>query len=154
MLIFATLPGMASGPSEIEFIARALILSGQEILLCQNVSLGYFFLPGGHIEFGEPAAVALARELEEEAGAAARIGELVMSCEVGFVDASSRRHHEVNLVFHVELKGTRHLSSKEAKIRFEWVDLARISDLDVRPPVIKAWIASGCPPSTWISAVE
>ncbi len=45
----------------IETIARAVILRRAHVLLCQNKEHGYFYLPGGHVEFGETAADAVKR---------------------------------------------------------------------------------------------
>ena len=49
----------------IELIARGVFVRGGAVLLCQNVKHGYYYLPGGHVEFGEAAAVALAREIDD-----------------------------------------------------------------------------------------
>jgi ADP-ribose pyrophosphatase YjhB (NUDIX family) len=129
----------------IEPIARALCLRGSAVLLCRNTKHGYLYLPGGHIEFGEPAAEALVRELAEEtdlppiAPAAAR---LVLVTEQTFRDRK-RSHHELNLVFHMEHDWPEQVVSREDGIAFDWVDLAAVPDLDIRPPEIKAWLAAG-----------
>jgi 8-oxo-dGTP diphosphatase len=59
-------------------VAAALIIRGDEILICQRrpdqpMALQWEF-PGGKIEAGESAEQALARELNEELGITARIG--------------------------------------------------------------------------------
>ena len=53
---------------EIELIVRAVVAEGSRLLLAQPTREVWYFLPGGHVEPGEPAAVALRRELEEELG--------------------------------------------------------------------------------------
>ncbi len=51
--------------SHIHLIARGLLLRGDSIILCRVKGAELFFLPGGHIEDGESAKVALLRELCE-----------------------------------------------------------------------------------------
>ena len=52
--------------NQIEFIARALILHDSHALMCRSIAGDYLYLPGGHIDFAEPASEALKRELFEE----------------------------------------------------------------------------------------
>lgn len=131
---------------EIEFIARGVWQHGSAVLLCQNTDKGYYYLPGGHVEFGESAAKALEREFLEESGQTVKAGRLLLVTEGSFA-TRKREHHEINLVFHVEhgRSGGKPptVSSKENGIDFAWVDHAAIVDLDVRPNSIKAWLAAG-----------
>jgi 8-oxo-dGTP diphosphatase len=67
-----------SRPGALRFVAAALIIRADEILICQRrpdqpMALQWEF-PGGKIEPGESAEEALARELHEELGITARIG--------------------------------------------------------------------------------
>jgi 8-oxo-dGTP diphosphatase len=140
----------------IEVIARGLLLRDGQALLCRSVRDGYLYLPGGHVEFDEPAAVALARELVEECGLSVRVGPLLLVTEERF--DHKRRHHEINLVFHVEpARGPapETVTSREPDIAFEWVPLAAAQELDVRPPTIRAWLAAGgrndAPGAGWVS---
>ncbi|MEQ8768869.1 MAG: NUDIX domain-containing protein [Phycisphaerales bacterium] len=143
----------------IELIARGVYVRGGAVLLCKNVKHGYYYLPGGHVEFGEAAAGALAREIQEEAGLRAAVGPMVLASEHVF--EAGRTHHEVNLVFHVEQitspdgSPAEEIRSVEDAIAFEFVDLAGVTDLDVRPAEIRAWLAAGGridPAAGWISA--
>jgi 8-oxo-dGTP pyrophosphatase MutT (NUDIX family) len=135
--------------SEIEVIARGLIRHGQYLLACKNTAKGYYYLPGGHVEPGEAAAEAIAREIKEETGEIANVGPPLFACEVIFRDGK-QNHHEFNVVFHVEMKKSRSgnvrpsIRSKEKGIAFEWIDQAAVVDVDLRPSAIRAWIASGC----------
>lgn len=126
----------------IELIARGLASDGTgRILLCKNIKHGYYFLPGGHVEFGETAAKALAREFQEETGLDAKVGEPLIVAEHLF-ERKNGPCHEVNIVFHVELPASV-VTSAERKIAFEWIDAAAVSDMDVRPAAIRAWLISG-----------
>jgi ADP-ribose pyrophosphatase YjhB (NUDIX family) len=139
----STNPAINAAVPHIEVIARALIRRGQEILVCRNTKHGYFYLPGGHVEFGEPAAAALARELREETGLELQVGGCLLGSEVVF-EAGSKLHHELNLVFHGELSDRMaDVRSLEDGIRFQWMDEASVIDQDLRPPSIKAWLAAG-----------
>ncbi len=87
--------------SAIEIIARGVFIQHGCVLLCQNTDKGYFYLPGGHVEPGEPASVALAREFVEETGRQVLVGDLLLASEHAFRQGKQDRH-ELNLVFHVE----------------------------------------------------
>jgi len=125
--------------------------------MCQNIKHGYCFLPGGHIEFGERAHEALIREIKEETGLESSAGPLLLTSEHQFNDGK-RIHHELNVVFHVEHIGEsknppnssdsqgrapKSVPSIEDHIEFVWIDLAQVSESDIRPSEIKAWLMSG-----------
>src|SRR5207244_2488189 len=87
---------------DIEFIARGLCIRNERVLLCKSIKDNYLYLPGGHVDFGESAPTALAREFMEETGTAVQVGPLALIHEHLFRQ-SGRLRHELNLVFHVEL---------------------------------------------------
>lgn len=65
-------------PKTLRFVAAALILRGDEVLICQRkagtpMGMKWEF-PGGKIEPGESPEQALARELNEELGIRATVG--------------------------------------------------------------------------------
>jgi 8-oxo-dGTP diphosphatase len=130
----------------IELISRGLLIDKSRVLLCRNVKHNYYFLPGGHIEFGETASTALKRELIEETGLESEIGPLLLTSEHYF-DDGKRVHHEMNTVFHVEHLGTGStipdaVPTLESKIDFHWIELATLHDIDLRPLEVKAWLMS------------
>jgi ADP-ribose pyrophosphatase YjhB (NUDIX family) len=138
---------------QIEVIARGAVIEDGKVLLCQNRKTGHFYLPGGHINFGESAANAVAREFDEECGLKISVGECVFVTE-GKFSAGRAEHHELNVVFHVELTPSdQAIQTREPDIAFEWVDLAAVTDMDVRPKSVQAWLVSGGMASgpIWIS---
>ena len=66
-------------------VVAALLLQQNELLICQRTANGDFpgkwEFPGGKIEAGESATAALRRELQEELGITAEIGEQVWCVE-------------------------------------------------------------------------
>jgi ADP-ribose pyrophosphatase YjhB (NUDIX family) len=124
---------------DVEVISRGLATSNGRVLLCQDRKHGYYYLPGGHVEFGETAAAGLSREFQEEAGISVKVGELAFVHEHIFRQGR-RVRHELNLVFHVELPGPL-VVSQEEKIAFEWADLATISEKDIRPEAARMWLS-------------
>jgi len=130
---------------QIELLARALLRrpSDGAVLLCRNVPKGYHYLPGGHIEFDEPAPCALVREFLEETGLTLNAGPLLAVAEVRF-RAHEASHHEINLVFHVEHPpaDTLEVRAQEAGIAFDWVLPEHIPSLDLRPERLKTWLLS------------
>src|SRR3954469_22203906 len=94
-------------------VVAGLIVRGEEILICQrtkhqSMPLKWEF-PGGKIEAGEQPRDALVRELEEELGIAATIGDEVArirhiyasgaSVELRFYEASAYRGEIDNRIF-------------------------------------------------------
>lgn len=150
----------------IEVIARGVLVRDGRVLLCRpapetkrggkdspgpeggGAKSGYWYLPGGHVEFGEPAAKALAREFDEECTLSVRVLDAVQIDEHAF-STKKRPHHEINILFHVEpapgvnQKAILGAKSREPRIAFEWVDLAAVADLAVVPPSAKAYLLTG-----------
>lgn len=147
-------------PEKIEIIARGLATRGSRVLLCRNRKHDYTYLPGGHVEPGETAAQALAREFAEETGLRVGVGGFLFALENLFEQRSKPRH-EYTLVFHVEHPEgpwPETVTSREDKIAFEWADIAALPESGLLPPAILAWLVSGGPDtpgqSPWVSTTR
>jgi 8-oxo-dGTP diphosphatase len=123
-----------ANPSAIEVIARGLAIRHRSILICRPIDRTYCYLPGGHVEFGESARVALKREFHEEMGLEISPGPCLLVHENSFVQRGEMRH-EINLVFHVELD-VKHVPSKENRIEFEWIQIADLNKHNFLPAEI------------------
>jgi 8-oxo-dGTP diphosphatase len=76
----------------------AIVFRGDELILVQRgkePQKGSWGFPGGSVEPGESLHDAARRELMEETGVQAEVGELVDVVEVREFDASGRHHHYV-----------------------------------------------------------
>lgn len=123
-----------------EIIARAVIRRDGKLLLARNKAKSWSFLPGGHVEPGEPVEAALVRELAEELGVDATVVRMVGVVEHGYVEDHAT-HHELNLVFDVELAEL-NVASQEAHLEFEWFALDQLADVDLRPSPLKDALAA------------
>jgi len=119
----------------IEVIARAIIVHQNKILLCQVRGESYFFLPGGHVEFGESGEETLRREAKEEFG-----GSLQSAKFLGIVEhqygKKNKKRHEVNLVYRAKLRGAS-VKSIEDHIVFAWKDIKELNRAKVLPEELK-----------------
>lgn len=80
----------------------AVVLHGDRVLIHRMEHDDFWSLPGGRVEFGEPAAAALARELHEELGVEAGVGRLLWLAE-NFFALGGHRYHELSFYFDVAL---------------------------------------------------
>lgn len=115
----------------IEVVVRAIILRQEKILLCRAKEKAYYFLPGGHVEFGESVTVALRRELKEELGIVSKKISYITSFENMFRERGIL-HHEINMIYLVK-SATRHIESKEDHIEFMWVELKNLDKTRLLP---------------------
>lgn len=118
-----------------ELIARALIIKNRKILVCQTLGREYYFLPGGHIEFGETMREALKRELQEEMGARITALQFIGGIENLF-DQNETKKHEVSFVFHVDIDLDT-VISREEHLTFFWFTMEEFIEKNIVPPALK-----------------
>lgn len=125
-----------------ELIARAIVRDGDCILTVRQKGKNWSFLPGGHVEPGEPVEPALLRELDEELAAAATVTGFVGVVEHGYTEDDGSVHHEINLVFWTTLVDS-DVASQEDHLEFAWLPLADLPGHDLRPGALKDAIVDG-----------
>lgn len=135
---------MISHKNNIHVLSRAVILDQDHILLCKtrDLPMSFYFLPGGHIEHGESAEVAVLRELLEESGTQCRIKRFLGCLEHSFEPGHSSicHNHEYNFFFEAEsdfLKVQIPLALLEDHIELIWIPLHEIDSIDFRPEPLK-----------------
>lgn len=128
-----------SDKNKIHVLSRAVIIDKANILLCKTCDLenNFYFLPGGHIEHGESAAVALLRELVEETGVVCSIKRFLGCLEYSFEPEHSSicHNHEYNFVFEVTsdfLKIDNKTPKLETHIELLWMPFHELSKIDFR----------------------
>jgi len=126
------------------YIVRGVIRDGDHVLLCKQRTGTYTFLPGGHIEFGEPAKTALRRELMEEIGIDTHIGLFLGAIENGWDG-----EFEISLVFEVLDHGLdatvapQPASEAEAHLEFVWARADALASANLLPSVLVDWLECG-----------
>lgn len=102
--------------NQVELLVRAIIRVDDKILVCHKKGKEYYFLPGGHVEFGESSEYALRRELQEELDLKIKNCVYIGGSEHIFTEDGARRH-EINLAFEVEVEEVK-TESKENHLQF------------------------------------
>ncbi len=145
--------------TSIELIARAVIAADTRLLVVRKKGVSYTFLPGGHVDFGEPAETALARELHEELGTAAQVGRFLGAIENCF-DHAGGQFHELNLVFAASFPESADaiaVESREPHLEFLWQPADRLADHNLQPSVlwwlIPRWLEGGST-AGWVSTMK
>jgi len=149
---------MSKYANRIEVLARGVCVVGEELLYCRGRGSDVTYLPGGHVELEESATAALRREIDEELGVRALVGELLGVVEHTFVQ-KGRRHCEINLVFRFEaeqLDAGGAPRSRERKIEFGWIPLSELPGSNLEPAPLRTllarWLTSGHDSAKWGSS--
>lgn len=144
--------------SGIENIVRGVCVVEGHVLLCRPKKGGYAYLPGGHIEFGETSRAALVREMKEETGRDAAVGDFLGVVESQF-EQHGRPHCEISLVYRLTLAASplesesrphadgRGLSpalpavtAQEDWIEFVWWPLAKLDEANLLPQEMAKYV--------------
>ena len=139
--------------SKFHYIARGIIRNDEHYLLCKQKNGDYTFLLGGHIDFGEGAKFALAREIKEEIGADVTVGNFRGAIENAWDD-----HCEISLFFDVTHTLTKDVtpqpaSPAEEHLAFLWVHKDDLAKHILFPTPLIAWLQSE-EHKKWESTIE
>lgn len=121
-------------------VAGVTIQEGQ-VLLCREPNLGFWYLPGGRVEAGEPAAPALQREIQEELGLEGIVGRLLWVVE-NFFELEGRSFHELGLYFTLDLplhpiSGVFRGKETSVEVHFRWFNLEELESIELKPGFLK-----------------
>ena len=127
----------------LEMIARVIIKRSSKILLCKNIERGIYYLPGGHVEFGDSLEKTIYKEMNEELGfKKTDITNISFKSHLEQVFMQEgEKHHELNMIYTAEIPGDINIESKEEHISFDWIDVKDIKNIKLLPekiiPILK-----------------
>jgi len=117
------------------YVARAVVIDQEHVLLVRDRATPYTYLPGGHIGIGESAVAAVAREIFEELGLSCTVGPYLGAVEHGW-SSDGMDHVEMNHLFQVTLEGLPPLTdpvSKEPYLTFFWAPVGSLEHHRLQP---------------------
>ena len=129
----------------ITFMYRAggIAVHDGRILVEQDATHGFCFVPGGRVEYGENALVALAREMREEFGEEAKIGRLVLVADNLF-ELDGHRFQELGLYFLVEFAPGSEIPGRDGDFEgtergtvFQWIRLDELEEANLLPAFLR-----------------
>ena len=133
--------------NNIHVLSRGVIIDQDHILVCKtlDLSIPFYFLPGGHVEHGESVETPLLRELVEESGAECRIKRFLGCLEYSFEPGHSSicHNHEYNFIFEVEsdtLKINNKIQQLEPHLELMWMPLSKLVGIDFRAEPLRTLI--------------
>lgn len=133
--------------SNIHFIARGLLVQGDNVILCRVKNKDWYFLPGGHIESGESSKAALFREIKEESSIVVNEALFIGVCETIFLYDEEFSQHEVDFVFQVAIPEGVAIASKEDHLEYVVIKKEDFMDCKIFPEKMKdgicEWIETG-----------
>ena len=118
-----------------EICIRIIIQNRGKILVFFHKTKGYYFFPGGHLNFWEKINEALKRGFKEELGIKIRKFSLVGLAD-NIYEEEGKEHHEINLVFYV-IPAKITSQSEENYIPFFFFDKKRFKKEKVLPIVLQ-----------------
>ena len=83
---------------QFDFRVSGIVVHRDHVLLVRVEQYDSWFLPGGHVEIGELADVAMIREMLEETGMSVEIDRLVWVVE-NFFTLDGKRHQELGFFY-------------------------------------------------------
>ena len=132
------------GDYKLNIRAAAIIIHKNKILLHRDLRTDYYALIGGRVKVGENSTETIIRKIKEEIGKDICIQGYITTIE-NFFNMENKRYHEIIFVYKVNFKDEKDkeiietIKNKEGEeyLRYEWIDLSKIKNYDIRPKTVK-----------------
>lgn len=124
--------------------AAGIIIHNGKVLVHKNINETYYALIGGRVQVGESSADTVIREIFEELGKKVEITGYVATIE-NFFGFRNSNYHEILFVHRAEFienedkkieETIKNIEGREF-LQYEWLDLDKIDEYEIRPAVMK-----------------
>lgn len=132
--------------------AAGIIIHDGKILFHKNKNDSYYALIGGRVQICESSEETIKRELREEIGKEVEVVGYIATIE-NFFEAKGKKYHEIMFVHNIEFcnkddKNITHMlynieGGKDKDVYYEWLDIDKIDNYDIRPSIIKDVLKNG-----------
>ena len=136
------------GAGKFHYRAAAIAIRDNRVMLCHFARGGFYALPGGRVDFGETAADAITREMNEEAGLEVAVERLVWVVE-NFFQLDGAPNHELGLYFIVHPidppQFDMEIRAREPDgedLTITWMPLDVLASLNLKPAFLKTRLKS------------
>ena len=124
--------------------AACIIKHNNKVLLHKSDDKEHYCLIGGRVEIGESSENTIRREIKEELDKEIEIKGYISTIE-NFFKFEGSKYHEYMFVYEAEFKNENDklieetLKNVEGKeyLKYYWLDLDNIDNVDIKPKVIK-----------------
>ena len=127
-----------------------VILHENQVLIHTSPKHNFWALPGGRVEFQEPANQTIKREMQEELGIDVCVERLLWVIE-SFFDHNRKSYHELGFYFLLSTTNNSAIYAqtkvfdgieKDKEIIFKWHELEALENIDLRPNFLQSALKS------------
>lgn len=128
----------------------AVLIKGTKVLIHKSAKDNFWALPGGRVEFNEPAHETVKREMQEELGIDVCVERLLWVVE-SFFNYNEKSYHELglyflvstsnNAYFYTEMKAFKGIEDDKDLI-FQWYEIETLNSIELQPKFLQSSLKS------------
>jgi mutator protein MutT len=140
------------GDLRFNYRSVGVILNQNQVLIHKSQSQkdDFWALPGGRVEFGEPANETIKREMQEELGIDVCVERLLWVVE-NFFDYNGKSYHELGFYFLISTTTDSDIYAqveafdgieKDNHLIFKWHEIEALEDIELHPKFLQSALKS------------